>query len=827
MTHTQRLTFVWIAVVALFNITCSAQSITWRGDIFQTAPRGNDSSCSWQSTVIEIGVLYSSVGQLAPYSQSGLVVTQLFLDGVNARCGLGGKGYEARVFGCDISTNPALIAPCVDKIVRRNITFVLLPEGPFAGMVAPLPAAKGLVLVAGMSGTTSVFQTANGKRAYPNVFGVLTPARKYMQQFVALQYIKGARRAAVVSSSPNLKGPDGDVCTGAIKYIKEAGMKLVMSKFIPLATSPANLSRALIMEAMREAKALKPELLITCASQWCSDVFGPGSAMRTLDFNPTAHGLFECLNQFATYPTTLPDAMYASGPIQWHESLRGEEYEDVADRPFANLFPHDDTMTSGQKFMQSYRETSRRITVDGGVVNATSLTAFQLAGCYRFDYAVAVADSLDNTTIINAMQTMNINCMQGLISTGLTGENDNRPIPHLQVISPTGDFEIIYPMLFNPVIPMPTFSERVFEPHVLQSPAENALIVVATLITATAHIIAGILIRHREHPAVKSQSLPFTLILLLGCCMLSWSFATWTPTANDAQCRSMIAVRSLAFACIVGPITVTAHRVHRIIQAKRFALTKRSNWMTFGVMCGFMSIHIMVACVTLINHDLRVEVVAMDPYRPSLNIQECSAQSIATSVTVGILGCASFFALCITSYYAFHIRKIDTASLQTFNNAKLLTVLVFVFVLMLTLGSIIQFALPESADNRGVKFVIRSVLEQVLAISCMILYCFDSLAAVTSMQRISPNMYNTKYDGDGGSTDPGLRISTVAGGNAVAQRSPTGTMVHVTSQGTTDGGNDNARKKEVTPVRPLPPVTRRRSKAGTASGAVVSAHALA
>jgi hypothetical protein len=137
---------------------------------------------------------------------------------------------------------------------------------------------------------------------------------------------------------------------------------------------------------------------------------------------------------------------------------------------------------------------------------------------------------------------------------------------------------------------------------------------------------------------------------------------------------------------------------------------------------------------------------------------------------------------------------------------------VFIFVLMLTLGSIIQFALPESSDNRNVKFVVRSVLEQVLALVCMILYCFDSLAAATSMQRVSPSMYNTKYDTNEGSIDPGIRASTAAaGGNAGAQRSPTATVVQV------GGSGDSAATRVPVPTRALPPVTRRRSRADASS----------
>jgi len=712
-----------------------------------------DSPCTEVANAT-IGVVYSSTGLLAPYSKSGLVVAKMYVDGVNRQCGIGGLGFRARVVACDIKSDNQLVDDCVTQLMAHNLTSMLVAEGPLASVTATAANAYNIPLIAGMSGTKTAFVAGDGSRAYSNMFGVLTPASEYMAQFVAITKMNRMQTMAVVSNAPNFISPDSDVCDGAIAFARDSKMTVVFHQTLSLDEMTPKQQEDAITAALLDAQATQPDVLVTCLGQQCSALF---SAMHRVNFNPKAHGTFECVNKLVESTTPQEQriyAQYAFNPSQWNANLTGREYQDESDRNYANLFPPTQTRSSSEVFYDAYVNTSRLMT--GDLVPFTSLTAGQMAGFYRLDYGIARSGTLDGPTLVRTIQTMNTNSFFGFIGTDERGENSNRDIPQVQAIDENGNVMIVYPLLNSPILPMPSFAERIYDPVVLSDGAEKAMVALACIITACAAVLAAFVFKYRDFPDVKSQSVPFSMIFICGCVLLVWAPASWLLYANASMCRMRLPIWILAFVMMMGPVTVTAFRIYFITHPgqDKFKFVRLGNGRLFLYMLGLASGHILLVIISLAADILHPSTQGPDAFRPSHNFTVCALRSGWIGVCYALIAVTAAF-LGFPLYYAWHIRKLRDQQYERFNNARLLSILVFLFVLSLTMGCLVQFGLSDgdTGSNRRTKFIIMFLLSDAISVLSLGLYFVDPLTIAMSSNGLVVQNPNMTYIGEPDKSD--------------------------------------------------------------------------
>ena len=695
----------------------------------------------------KVGVFWSSDGLFAPYEAAAVVVYRLYAERVAARCGIGGIGIQPEFLLCDIHSDVTFAPGCAAAFAAVNVTAVMLSEGPTALNTGAAMAATGhyVPMLAGASGTPSVFRDSEGSRVFPQLFGVTTPAPLYFSQVVSFARLNNYRTAAIVSAVDNLLAPDESVCQGAIGSLVDNSITLVYGQAISLShgTDTMDSAYAKIRSALAEAQLAEPDVLFTCFATWCPALF---QSMSDLDFNPNIHSTFECGNQIASYPSIMPTAMYTVSPSQFHCGLIGQQYQDDSTTAFASLFPYSygllgsginapqtspllemNVSSSARQFCDAFAELANG-------TQMTSMTGTTMAALYLLDYGISTLQSLDGAALVRAIQSINLNSFFGLLNVDRFGENSNRQIPLLQLID-TSSSNIVWPPLSNLIVPMPTFAERIYAPHLFATSDERAMLGVASLLTVLCCVVVTVLLVRRNDTAVRAPSALLSALVLIGVLALAWAPATWLLVNNEATCAARISVWLVAFAFILTPVTLQAYRVHRI-RSNRLASPVRLPVppLLARAMAGLIPLGLLwvVWCTT---DNLSAKVVVVDSTRPSLNYVECTT---ASSVLPLLMAGGVTLYLAAPVYYAFRIRSVS-GTVARLNNARLISVLLLLSLLCVSIVLAIELALPNTASVRRFKFDLMFVLSHSLGACVLAFYFFDQVLAACTRRVAHPS----------------------------------------------------------------------------------------
>jgi hypothetical protein len=610
-----------------------------------------------------------------------------------------------------------------------------------------------VLAVAGMSGTTSVFQTPAGLRARSNVFGVVSPAPIYFEQLLALGKQHGYHEIGIVYQTDNALGPDADVCLGAAAAANDNHMPVVVQIGLPLANATSAQAATAIRTALATVQERAPPIVLVCANVQCGHVF---DAFVGLDYMPPVPGLNECLNEFTTYPATMAQAQWFFGPLQWDPRLSGREYSDASPtvRKYANFFPPTANQTSAALFMAAYASASVRLT--GRSVPVTSFTAAQLAAVYLVQYAFVTAAATSGgmptgAELVAAAQSINTPSTFGTISADQTGQNSNRAIPIIQMVDTVGGTNIVSPLIGDDaVMPAPTWAERVYIPATYATAGERTWIAFASVLTFAEAAVLVLIVTHRHYHQVKAQSVPLSIVLLIGCMGLLWVPATFSTVADDVQCRSRLAAWLAAFICVFAPILITTRRIDRIVNRRQLTTARQTNKHAFADMLLYSLPHIIVIILAVAFNDDVPTVIVTDENRPSLNHTVCSTAGGAWTSSLAYVGLAfTCVFLCVILRYAYRIRSVGSGGtggmdLEAFNNGKLVSVLVCVGTILIAVGCIVQFAIGGGGGgaNASLNFALVVFLSFVLSVTCVALYFWDPLLAIVGRQEQASGSLN-------------------------------------------------------------------------------------
>lgn len=739
------LLLVVAAVVAKRPCDAVAELLPLRSVSVPLAPH-----CPPSSTRARIGVFWSSTGIFAPYQAAAEVVFRIYTERMAARCGIGGLAIQPEFLLCDFHSDVAYAAGCSAALAAANVTAVLLSEGPTALDTGRAMAATGhyVPLLAGGSGTPSVFRNANGGRVLPQLFGVTTPARSYFSQVVSFARLQQYRTAAIVSAVDSLMAPDESVCSGAISSLIDNSLTLVYAHAIELTTGVDSMDHAYtqIRSALAEAKQAAPDVLFTCFATWCPALF---QAVSDVDINPNIHATFECGNEVSTYPSIVSTATYTVSPAQFDCELIGQQYQDDPTTSFASLFPYSyDSVESGtnasltipvataHNMSSSARQFCDAFDQMSNGTAMSSMTGPTMAAIYLLDYAISTTEVLDGATLVSAIQSININSFFGLLNVDRFGENGNRQIP-LRQMREGVTFTVVWPPLASLIVPMPTFAQRVFAPRMFATADERTMMVCAVLLSGMCFLLAATLFARRDSAAVRSPSVLLSALVLTGVLGLAWAPATWLLVNNEATCAARVSMWLVAFGLILTPVTLQAYRVHRI--RSNLHLTQPVHIQVPSLLLRAVAALLPLLLLWVLwcaTDNLSAQMRITDPTRPSLNYIECtSASYVLPLLTAG--GAAAY--LCIPMYYAFRIRSVS-GSAARLNNARLISVLLLLSLLCVCVVLALELALPNSAANvRRFKFDLMFVLSHTLGACVLVLYFFDQLnAACCERKRRQP-----------------------------------------------------------------------------------------
>jgi hypothetical protein len=700
--------------------------------------------CAWRwDEVVRVGVPFSLSAVQGIYSRPHRVVADLFARYINSeqQCGFGGLGLPLQVQWREIRSDDAAgVAEATRALLQpRNLSLLMLPDGALAPLAAQVAADAGLALVAGASGVRDLFLSegpsgAGGppRRRFANVVGVITPAEAYFASFMPLLRVRGYQRVAVLSSDSQL---NTNICDGSISSIADNGMQLVLRRTVPTGNSSTGNSstlRARMRAALLQAQQLDAQVLLSCFSLNCDTLF---RTLHELDYNPLAHGAFECGNVLSKFDADVAVlAQYTFSPVQFDCRLFGQLYADA----FDPLFPDDaEDAADGSiaparvapplRFCRAY---AAAVAATAGQPAASSVTAAHLAAWYVLNDVVVRANSSAASVLLSHLASTDFVSFFGAVHFDRYGRNSARQMPQRQLVDTLGNTSLVFPFVSSAILPMPTFRERVFAPRYFASPAERAYVASASAASLLCMVLLLFLVRHRSYRAVHALSAPLSALLPLGGLLLCVAPLTWSVYDTALSCALRVPVWVLGYLLLLVPVLVSSRRMARVVGNSQ--LTTSLLWSTRDVLLQALllaSPQLLIAIAWMIVSPLTPTVVTVDPHRPAWNQIVCRCergQFVWASLSLLALK------LCGCAYYAFRLRRIP-ARFDMLSNSRHVALLCLLLPTIVAVLLAAESALPEyqvQRDSVPTKFLLRSLLVLFVAVAAQALYFWDCLRAV-------------------------------------------------------------------------------------------------
>lgn len=665
--------------------------------------------CACAQRVLNIGVMYSGSGIFKTYGDTVRLNAEMWKS-KQVENGIAGTGIYPNLIYANVQSNITLTGILAkDLIQNQHVQVIVAPEAYLTGIVAGIASTFKIPVIAGMSASTDVFVKSDGTRKYPNLFGCMTPSLKYFGTLLQLAKIREMGRVAILWSNVS---PDNDVCQGAVSDAKSIQMNI-------LASTPV-ISTATVQEWQEQVyniAALKPDTLIVCNKAMCSETLG---ALANVGFTPKILSMFECAGTVSIIKSKVgAQAKHFVTPVQWDYRLRGKQFTDSANRPFANLFLIDNTTSSAQVFYQNLT----RIAQPGQIL--TSLIASQMAAFYQLAFAVYDCNCTSSAGITNGLGRVNMPSFFGKIGMDDLGQNDAKEIVLVQIDN-NYIAQIIAPLesaTMTPNFPIPTWAER--EDANVSSMDSNyiAVLVVAIFLSINSIALIAYIYKNRETKTIKATSYRFSIVSLVGLVLGVFSPLTWALNDTNTTCGVRIPLMVMGFSVTFAPLLAKTIRIARIFNRKNLR-TRKIQDMHVALYTLVLSLPMIILCITwIILNPIAPVLKTVDVLRPLYSYVECQFVS-ETKARVGNILIVAFLSygglvLVAGSAIAFYARHAQAE----FNDASSIKWSVYIFTVLIGLTIVVTYSFNDS--NRRASFLLRSFCIQFSFASSMTMLFFE------------------------------------------------------------------------------------------------------
>jgi ABC-type branched-subunit amino acid transport system substrate-binding protein len=228
---------------------------TGLGGLFILPSCGSGGQQGGSSDTITFGAALSLTGELAKEGKLTRDGYNFYKEWINAHNGIkaDGKSYKVDVKVYDDQSDPDQAAQLYQRLITQDdIMFLLGPYGSSATLQSAVISEKRkLPMVEANGASTEIFQ-----QGYKYIFGVLSPAPKYLQPVLdvaANQTGSNApKRVALIADNDSFSL---DVSKGARDYAKSKGFEVVADETVP---EGANDVTAVLTGVKRQ----KPDILL-------------------------------------------------------------------------------------------------------------------------------------------------------------------------------------------------------------------------------------------------------------------------------------------------------------------------------------------------------------------------------------------------------------------------------------------------------------------------------------------------------------------------------------------------------------------------------------
>lgn len=272
----------------------------------------------------------------------------------------------------------------------------------------------------------------------------------------------------------------------------------------------------------------------------------------------------------------------------------------------------------------------------------------------------------------------------------------------------------------NAVYPMPLFFERTEHLDNFDFVADQVVVALAAIFALGCLVLVTLFLKWRTTPQVKSSTLEFCLLILIGAVSAYVSLFFQTLTLNDTFCRLHPWLLVLGLDSIIIPLLIKNVRIYRIFKAAE-QLDSNARCLSvgglFATYFGLLAFVVVVLIVWTAGWTPVALIISDDPLRPYYNRYTCTSPSNADTVFIGILGAYQAVLLLAGIVLTFLLRKVPSE----FNEAKYITYAIYNSFFCLIVLFVIWMAIPSS--DFALAFIARSVvLLWAITISVLVIF---------------------------------------------------------------------------------------------------------
>jgi len=328
---------------------------------------------------IRIGASMAQTGSLAAPGEKMLRGYRLCAKHANEKGGVLGRRIELLVED-DQSTGSTAAAIYEKLITQDKVDAILGPySSPITEAMADVSEKHRMPLVAAGAAATSIF-----KKGRKFVFGIHSPAERYLQGLIEVAASRGLKTVAVIYENTLLQKSIG---LGALALARKRGLQVVLEESYPKGTTDFG-------EILRKVKVANPDVLAAAAYEAVTIT----RLLKQLGINPQMFGGTVEVAFPRFYETLGRDAEFVYGASQWEPELVTLRAGGLI--PIAREYP------GAREFVESHRKE-----FPGAELSYHSAQGY--GGCQVLMEAIRRAGSLESERLRTAILNLDFNTVFG------------------------------------------------------------------------------------------------------------------------------------------------------------------------------------------------------------------------------------------------------------------------------------------------------------------------------------------------------------------------------------------------------------------------------
>jgi hypothetical protein len=497
-------------------------------------------------------------------------------------------------------------------------------------------------------------------------------------------------------------------------------------------------------------------------------------AMQAINWTPKMLswvGAFEKSSLAAYLPHGKADMLHTTGEIVWNRNLRGAAFRPMNTPTNFELVEANTTHSAPAVFVDQFdamygpdcdpdlcvapatpgvAHPYWNGNIDGGVIPTIAY-----ASMMRVQKMVEASMSSDVSRILAA--TSSIDTPSTFYGLALDAFGRTRKfdvvVTQYAGVGVTDDTNIVSPFNIgvNPVYPMPTWSERVFEPAYYATTDERLMAGFTSACILVVLIVFIAVLVHMRRPVIRATTPSFALPITFGAVLMLASNYVGTLHTNSAQCAAQVWCLSLGLTLMLSALFVKTFRIWRIFQTQRLMVTVMRDSYLFKAVFGFVVVDLAINAVWQGMGGMHAVLIVVDPVRPSYNYWTCDYTS-----GVGMGGAYAQLVyklliilggICLT----WAVRNVPS----TFNESKMLTACIYNILLV---SCFVVPLVASGVGGRTTTFLVRSFAVMFVSVSTSLMLYAPKLYSIwtgadSRMQKINDTQQGATHTSNNTTTN--------------------------------------------------------------------------